>query len=113
MYCVIRFRNVPPDEPALQKYVKYKYGCAGERSFRLGGMQMLLWRAIEEAKESCLQSREGKRVGLLSKSPLPIADLFSSSEPFCLECAGNLGYKKARQKPRCVSRFDCLEGCYV
>jgi hypothetical protein len=33
----------------------YKYGCADEKFFRLGGMQMLLWRAIEEAKESCLQ----------------------------------------------------------
>jgi hypothetical protein len=33
----------------------YKYGCADERFFRLGGMQMLLWRAIQEAKESCLQ----------------------------------------------------------
>ena len=33
----------------------YKYGCADDRFFRLGGMQMLLWRAIEEAKESSLQ----------------------------------------------------------
>lgn len=33
----------------------YKYGCADEQFFRLGGMQMLLWRAIEEAKESGLQ----------------------------------------------------------
>lgn len=33
----------------------YKYGCADDRFFRLGGMQMLLWRAIEEAKESDLQ----------------------------------------------------------
>ena len=33
----------------------YKYGCADQRFFRLGGMQMLLWRAIEEAKEDSLQ----------------------------------------------------------
>jgi len=33
----------------------YKYGCADEQFFRLGGMQMLLWRAIEEAKKSGLQ----------------------------------------------------------
>jgi hypothetical protein len=33
----------------------YKYGCADERFFRLGGMQMLLWRAMQEAKESCLK----------------------------------------------------------
>jgi hypothetical protein len=33
----------------------YKYGCADERFFRLGGMQMLLWRAIQEAKQSCLR----------------------------------------------------------
>jgi lipid II:glycine glycyltransferase (peptidoglycan interpeptide bridge formation enzyme) len=33
----------------------YKYGCADERFFRLGGMQMLLWQAIEEAKESRLK----------------------------------------------------------
>jgi hypothetical protein len=33
----------------------YKYGCADERFFKLGGMQMLLWRAIEEAKENCLE----------------------------------------------------------
>jgi lipid II:glycine glycyltransferase (peptidoglycan interpeptide bridge formation enzyme) len=33
----------------------YKYGSADERFFRLGGMQMLLWQAIQEAKESCLK----------------------------------------------------------
>src|SRR5579862_1785194 len=29
----------------------YKYGCSDERYHRFGGMQLLLWRAIEEAKE--------------------------------------------------------------
>jgi len=33
----------------------YKYGCADKRCFRLGAMQMLLWRAIKEAKESGLK----------------------------------------------------------
>jgi CelD/BcsL family acetyltransferase involved in cellulose biosynthesis len=29
----------------------YKYGCSDERYHRFGGMQLLLWRAIQEAKE--------------------------------------------------------------
>lgn len=29
----------------------YKYGCASERFFRLGGMQMLFWQIIKDAKE--------------------------------------------------------------
>ena len=33
----------------------YKYGGADDRFFSLGGMQMLLWRAIEDAKKNCLQ----------------------------------------------------------
>jgi lipid II:glycine glycyltransferase (peptidoglycan interpeptide bridge formation enzyme) len=33
----------------------YKYGCADDRFFRLGGMQSLLWRAIEDAKQSGLK----------------------------------------------------------
>lgn len=33
----------------------YKYGCADEKSFPLGGMQMLFWRAIEDAKSKCLE----------------------------------------------------------
>lgn len=40
----LRFKNT----------VVYKYGGTDERFFRLGGMQMLLWRAIVEAKQSQL-----------------------------------------------------------
>jgi GNAT acetyltransferase-like protein len=29
----------------------YKYGCSDERYHRFGGIQLLLWRAIQEAKE--------------------------------------------------------------
>ena len=29
----------------------YKYGCSDERYHRIGGIQLLLWRAIQEAKE--------------------------------------------------------------
>ena len=29
----------------------YKYGCSDERYHRFGGMQLLLWRAIQEAKD--------------------------------------------------------------
>jgi CelD/BcsL family acetyltransferase involved in cellulose biosynthesis len=29
----------------------YKYGCSDERYYRFGGVQLLLWRAIQEAKE--------------------------------------------------------------
>jgi hypothetical protein len=29
----------------------YKYGCSDERYHRLGGIQLLLWRSIQEAKE--------------------------------------------------------------
>jgi GNAT acetyltransferase-like protein len=32
----------------------YKYGCSDERYHRLGGIQLLLWRAIQEAKEKNL-----------------------------------------------------------
>ncbi len=34
----------------------YKYGCADERYFRLGGMQSLLWHTIEAAKQSGLKT---------------------------------------------------------
>jgi CelD/BcsL family acetyltransferase involved in cellulose biosynthesis len=30
----------------------YKYGCSDERYHKLGGMQLLLWRAIQEAKDN-------------------------------------------------------------
>ncbi len=40
----------------------YKYGCSDERWHRLGGMQMLLWRSILEAK------RDGLRVFDLGRS---------------------------------------------
>jgi Acetyltransferase (GNAT) domain len=41
----LRFKNT----------LMYKYGGADDRFFSLGGMQMLLWRAIENAKKNCLQ----------------------------------------------------------
>lgn len=40
---------------SFKKTLVYKYGSTDERFFRLGGIQMLLWRAIEEAKERKLQ----------------------------------------------------------
>ncbi|HEX4922169.1 MAG TPA: GNAT family N-acetyltransferase, partial [Candidatus Bathyarchaeia archaeon] len=38
----LRFKNT----------LMYKYGCSDARFFNLGGLQLLLWRAIENAKES-------------------------------------------------------------
>jgi lipid II:glycine glycyltransferase (peptidoglycan interpeptide bridge formation enzyme) len=32
----------------------YKYGCSDESEHNLGGMQMLMWRAIQEAKQEGL-----------------------------------------------------------
>jgi lipid II:glycine glycyltransferase (peptidoglycan interpeptide bridge formation enzyme) len=34
------------------KSMVYKYGCSDVRFHRLGGMQLLLWNAIKEAKEN-------------------------------------------------------------
>jgi hypothetical protein len=39
----------------FKRTLTYKYGCADEKSFPLGGMQTLLWRAIEGAKSECLE----------------------------------------------------------
>lgn len=39
----------------FKRTLTYKYGCAEEKYFPLGGMQMLLWRAIENAKSECLE----------------------------------------------------------
>jgi Acetyltransferase (GNAT) domain len=55
---VAYFQGVPVASIVTLRFkntLMYKYGCADERFFRLGGMQMLLWRAIEEAKKSCLE----------------------------------------------------------
>lgn len=36
---------------SYQNKLMYKYGCSDERYHRFGGIQLLLWRAIQEAKE--------------------------------------------------------------
>ena len=36
---------------SFKRTLVYKYGCANERFFGLGGMQMLFWQAIKDAKE--------------------------------------------------------------
>jgi lipid II:glycine glycyltransferase (peptidoglycan interpeptide bridge formation enzyme) len=38
----LRFKNT----------IIYKYGCSDERFFNLGGMQLLLWQTISDAKQS-------------------------------------------------------------
>lgn len=38
----------------FRQTLMYKYGAADERFFSLGGMQMLLWRAVQEGKRSRL-----------------------------------------------------------
>jgi Acetyltransferase (GNAT) domain len=40
----------------FKRTLVYKYGGADQRFFNLGGMQMLLWRAIQEANRDCLAS---------------------------------------------------------
>jgi lipid II:glycine glycyltransferase (peptidoglycan interpeptide bridge formation enzyme) len=38
----------------FKRMLMYKYGCADPRFFGLGVMQMLLWQAIKQGKESGL-----------------------------------------------------------
>lgn len=37
---------------SFKNHIYYKYGCADRRYHDLGGMQLLLWRAIQQGKES-------------------------------------------------------------
>lgn len=52
----------------------YKYGGADERFFRLGGMQMLLWRAIVEAKQRRLREFDLGRSDLQAKGLIVLKD---------------------------------------
>lgn len=51
----VAYRNGDPIASILtfdyKNKLMYKYGCSDERYHKFGGMQLLLWRAIEEAKE--------------------------------------------------------------
>ncbi len=54
---VAYFNGMPIASIVTLRYettLTYKYGCTDEHFFRLGGMQSLLWRAIEAAKQSGL-----------------------------------------------------------
>lgn len=55
----VALRNNAPVASILtlrfKRTLTYKYGCADEKYFPLGGMQMLLWRAIENAKSKSLE----------------------------------------------------------
>lgn len=48
----------------FKKTLVYKYGAADEKFFPLGGMQMLLWRTIEEAKREGLTDLDLGRTDL-------------------------------------------------
>jgi len=52
----------------------YKYGCADNRFFNLGGMQMLLWRAIKEAKEEGVQDVDLGRSDCSNKGLIQFKD---------------------------------------
>jgi lipid II:glycine glycyltransferase (peptidoglycan interpeptide bridge formation enzyme) len=52
----------------------YKYGGADDRFFPLGGMQMLLWRAIVEAKQSQLREFDLGRSDLQAKGLIVFKD---------------------------------------
>jgi hypothetical protein len=41
-----------------QKSMIYKYGCSDARFHRLGGMALLFWNTIQEAKEKCIEELE-------------------------------------------------------
>jgi lipid II:glycine glycyltransferase (peptidoglycan interpeptide bridge formation enzyme) len=60
----LRFKNT----------VVYKYGGTDERFFPLGGMQMLLWRAIVEAKQSRLREFDLGRSDLHAKGLIVLKD---------------------------------------
>jgi len=55
----IKFRQASKDGQPIasiltfsyKNKLMYKYGCSDERYHKLGGMQLLLWRAIQEAKD--------------------------------------------------------------
>ena len=38
----------------FKHHLVYKYGCSDQRSHKLGGVQLLLWRAIQDAKDDQL-----------------------------------------------------------
>ena len=64
----VAFHNKTPIASILTLRFKnslvYKYGGADERSFPFGGMQMLFWRAIEDAKKEGLCKFDLGRSGL-------------------------------------------------
>jgi hypothetical protein len=62
----------------------YKYGGTDERFFRLGGMQMLLWRAIVEAKQRQLREFDLGRSDLQAKGLIVLKDrLGAKRSPLC------------------------------
>jgi hypothetical protein len=58
----------------FKKALVYKYGGTDERFFRLGGMQMLLWRAIVEAKQRQLREFDLGRSELQAKGLIVLKD---------------------------------------
>lgn len=52
----------------------YKYGCSDSRFHKLGPMQLLLWKAIEEAKESGLCEFDMGRTDLTNEGLLTFKD---------------------------------------
>jgi lipid II:glycine glycyltransferase (peptidoglycan interpeptide bridge formation enzyme) len=54
--------------------IVYKYGGANSRFFPLGGMQMLLWRAVREARESQLREFDLGRSDLEAKGLILFKD---------------------------------------
>jgi hypothetical protein len=64
----------------------YKYGGADERFFRLGGMQMLFWRAIVEAKENQVSEFDLGRSDLTSKGLILFKDRLGASRSSLSYC---------------------------
>ena len=77
----------------------YKYGCSDERFHNLGGMPLLLWRAIEEAK------RSGARELDLGRSDLNNPGLITFKEKFGAT-KSDLVYKVVPGSPEVVRKAD-------
>jgi hypothetical protein len=63
----------------------YKYGCSDSRFHKLGPMQLLMWRAIQEAKDAGLLDFDLGRTDLNNEGLLTFKDRWGGTR-------SNLGY---------------------
>jgi Acetyltransferase (GNAT) domain len=77
----IRLASSPEGPPAaailtirFRATMTYKYGCSDSRFHKLGPMQLLLWKAIQEAKETGLLEFDMGRTDLTNEGLLIFKD---------------------------------------